>query len=112
MRKLSLVMVAAMLLFTGSIFANEVISNEPSKSLSAQISEILNVNTLSDNAVNQKAQVRFTLNEDGEIVVMSVDTKNKNLETFVKNRLNYKKVEVDEIQEGKLYTVAVRVAAL
>ncbi|MEO9891201.1 hypothetical protein [Aurantibacter sp.] len=109
MRKLSLVMVAAMLLFTGSIFANEVKSNDPSKSLTEQITEILKDNELSEYVVNQSAQVRFTLNNEGEIVVMSVDTKNDKLESFVKARLNYKKVELNEIKEGKLYTVAIRI---
>ncbi|MRI01985.1 hypothetical protein GH721_15685 [Kriegella sp. EG-1] len=109
MRKLSLVMVAAMLLFTGSIFANEVNSNEPTKSLSEQISEILKDNELSEYIVNQSAQVRFTLNNEGEIVVMSVDTKNDKLESFVKAKLNYKKVALKEVKEGKLYTIAIRV---
>lgn len=111
MRKISLVLVAAMLLFTGSIFANDVKDKEPSKSLSAQISEILKYNQFSEDEVNESAQVRFTLNKDGEIVVMSVEAENTGLEAFVKARLNYKKVEVAKVEEGKLYTISVRIAS-
>ena len=111
MRKISLVLVAAMLLFTGSILANDVKDGDPAKSLSAQISEILYNNDFTEEGVDLTAQVRFTLNKQGEIVVMSVDTKNDKLETFVKSRLNYKKVEVDNLEEGKLFTVSVRIAS-
>lgn len=111
MRKVSLVLVAAMLLFTGSILANDVKDTDPAKSLSAQISEILYNNEFTDDVIDQSAQVRFTLNNQGEIVVMSVDTENSRLESFVKARLNYKKVEVDNLEEGKLFTISVRIAS-
>ena len=58
-----------------------------------------------------KADVRLTINEKGELVVLSVDTKNIVLEKFVKNRLNYQKVESAKPVEGKIYTVAVRITA-
>lgn len=111
MRKISLVLVAAMLLFTGSLLANDVKDIDPTKSLSAQITEILDNNDFSDDSVDETAQVRFTLNNQGEIVVMSVETKNVKLESFVKARLNYKKVKVDNLEEGKLFTVSVRISA-
>ncbi len=110
MKKISLVLVAAMLLFTGSILANDVKDNDPAKSLSAQITEILNNNDFSEEVIDESAQVRFTLNKQGEIVVMSVDTENVELESFVKARLNYRKVKVDNLEEGKLFTVFIRIA--
>lgn len=99
-----------MLLSTGSILANNVSDVDPSKSLSEQISEILRDNYFSDNEIDATAQVRFTVNNQREIVVLSVDTDNVQLEAFVKHRLNYKKVQADDLEEGKLFTVAVRVA--
>ncbi len=111
MRKISLVLVAAMLLSTGSILANEVKDKEPSKSLSHQISKILSNNHFSEAEINSTAQVRFTVNQEREIVVLSVDSKNKALESFVKGRLNYKKVEAVNLEEGKLFTVSVRIAS-
>jgi hypothetical protein len=111
MRKLSLVFVAAMLLTTGNILANDSVKTDPTKKLSAQIGELLANNYLTDNQVNLTAQVRFTLNNAGEIVVISVDTDNERLEFFVKSKLNYQKVEVNGSKEGKMYTVPIRIVA-
>ncbi|MDE3741874.1 hypothetical protein [Maribacter polysaccharolyticus] len=112
MRKLSLVFVAAMLLMTGSSFANNPVNENPVKQLSTQIGELLDSEALPAEFVDLTAQVRFTLNKKGEIVVLSVDSDHQKLETFVKSRLNYKKVEVGEFKEGALYTVPVRFAGV
>lgn len=111
MRKLSLVFVAALLFATGNVLANDTDGVEPAKSLSNQISKMLEDNTFSEDDTNLTAQVRFTLNNEGEIVVLSVDTDFVNLERFVKNRLNYQKVDISNVEEGKLYTVPVRIAS-
>lgn len=111
MRKLSLVFVAAMLLATGNVLANDTDGVEPTKNLSKQISKMLSDNYFSEEQDDLTAQVRFTLNSDGEIVVLSVDTESSRLEGFVKSRLNYKKVDISNIEEGKLYTVPVRISA-
>ena len=109
MRKLSLVFVAAMLLSVGNVFAKELNTVKPSQSLSAQISQLLSSNNLTQNEVELTAQVRFTLNNEHQIVVLSVATENPVLEEFVKGKLNYQKVVLDTYQEGKMYTIPVRV---
>ncbi|MFD0796982.1 hypothetical protein ACFQZJ_05890 [Maribacter chungangensis] len=111
MRKLSYVIVAAMLLSTSAIFANTPELPEPTRGLSEQITELLSDNSFSEGECDSTAQVRFTLNEEGQIVVLSVETASENLERFVKNRLNYKKVKISNVVEGKLYTVPVRVTS-
>lgn len=111
MRKLSLVFVAAMLLVTGNILANDSVKDNPTKKLSTQIGELLENNYLTFDDVSLTAQVRFTLNNEGQIVILSVDTDNERLESFVKGRLNYKKVEVTGAEEGKMFTVPIRIAS-
>lgn len=111
MRKLSYSFVAAMLLSTGILVANPNEDREPATNLSSQISEMLSDNDFSEITVDLTAQVRFTLNGEGEIVVLSVATDSENLERFVKSRLNYKKVKISNVKEGKLFTVPVRIAA-
>ncbi|TLP80399.1 hypothetical protein [Maribacter sp. ACAM166] len=111
MRKLSLVVVAAMLLATGTIFANDSKVVSPTKSLSSQISVMLSENNFSEMNSDLTAQVRFTLNSEGEIVVLSVDTNFDTMESFVKKSLNYKKVDITKVEEGKIYTIPVRVKA-
>ncbi len=111
MRKLSLVVVAAMLLATGNVLANDTTSENPTKSLSSQISVMLSENNFSEINSDLTAQVRFTLNSKGEIVVLSVDSHFDRMESFVKKSLNYKKVDLDNVKEGKVYTIPVRVKA-
>ncbi|PKA97069.1 hypothetical protein B0O79_0717 [Flavobacteriaceae bacterium MAR_2009_75] len=109
MRKISLVLAVAMLLSTGSVLANDLKPKKSGKSLSSQISEMLSENSFTINETDLRAQVRFTLNNEQEIVVLSIDADDEILEDFVKAKLNYKKVELEDYQEGKLYTVGVRI---
>jgi hypothetical protein len=109
MRKLSLVVVAAMLLATGNVLANDTKGENPTRNLSNQISEMLSVNNFSIEHNDLTAQVRFTLNADGEIVVLSVNTEFDEMESFVKTKLNYQKVNLIDVEEGKVYTIPVRI---
>ena len=112
MRKISFVLIAAMLLTAGSSFANNTPTknDKPVKSLTEQIGEILNNNDFTENDEGKRAQVLFTLNSDKEIVVLSVDAEeNRLLESFIKGRLNYQEVDFSEYEGGKKYTVSVRV---
>ncbi len=109
MRKISLIMVAAMLLSAGSLFANDANSSDPAKSLSSQIGELLDDNPFIVEDFDLVANVKFTLNEKREIVVLDVQTSNPVLESFVKARLNYQKVDMSDFHEGRLYTVPVRI---
>ncbi len=111
MRKFSLVLFAALLFVAGSALANSN-TEKPSKTLSYQIKEMLSNNSLDKEYNGMHAQVRFTFNKEGEIVVLSVDTEDASLEGFVKGRLNYKKVETSSyISEGTMYTVSVLITA-
>lgn len=109
MRKFSLVFLVAVLFTSSSLFATEPVSNT-SKNLTAKIGELLEDHRI---AVTEDltATVLFTLNDEGEIVVLSVDTEDESLEKFVKARLNYEKVELDQIESGKMYKVPVRIEA-
>ena len=100
-----------MLLATSSLMANDNTNVGPVKSLSSQIGELLSGNNFDVDEVGLRAQVRFTLNSEGEIVVLSVDTKEVQLESFVKNKLNYKKVQLEKVEEGKIYTIPVSIKA-
>lgn len=109
MRKISLVLIVAVLLSVGNVFANDVKEPNPSKQLSAQISQMLNKNRFFEIAADLTAQVRFTLNNEQEIVILSVETEAIEMEEFIKARLNYKKVALPEYTEGKIYTIPVRI---
>ncbi|MBW1297437.1 hypothetical protein [Aquimarina litoralis] len=58
-----------------------------------------------------EASVTFTLNNKGEIVVLSVDSDSNMVEGFIKKRLNYQKLETKPATGIKFYTMPVRVVA-
>ena len=111
MRKLSSILVAVCMLTAGSLFANNLSSNEPQKELSNLIETLLD--DYADFAFEIQddltAVVKFTLNEHKEIVVLSVDTQDPKLEAFVKSRLNYETADLEACKEGRVYTVPVRI---
>lgn len=108
MRKISLVMVASLLLTAGNVLANDYKPENPTKKITAQIHKMLKDNNF-DVKEDLTANVRFTINNEGEIVVLSVVTSDQALEGFVKGRLNYKKVT--NAKEGRIYTIPVRIEA-
>ena len=101
---------ATALFATGTLLANPTENLKPTTNLSTQIHAMLESNSFDvDNDL--VADVRFTINKEGEIVVLSVDTQDEVLEGFVKGRLNYQKVDISNAKEGRLYTVPVRITA-
>ncbi len=54
-------------------------------------------------------KVVIAINKDKEIVVLSVDTKDKKVESYIKSRLNYKKIPNDIIVDGvEHYTIPIK----
>jgi len=66
------------------------------------IGETIN-NKISGNDL--KAEIVVTLNDKSELVVISVKSENSYVDSFVKSKLNYKKVTVKDLNPGELYRV-------
>ena len=115
MKKVSLLLVAAALLISGNVMATEGKpgpSTDPETKICAQIGDLLDDNRFELREDGDlTASVRFTVNDEHEIVVLSVDTENERLEGFVKARLNYHKVADQNLKEGKIYQVPIRITA-
>lgn len=52
-----------------------------------------------------EATVKFLVNEDNQIVIVSVDTNDQFVESLIKNRLNYQKIQSDEATPNKINKV-------
>ncbi|MHA7830548.1 MAG: hypothetical protein ACX93O_05580 [Flagellimonas sp.] len=111
MRKFKTVSVALALFATMSAFATEGKKATKENNLSGQIYEMLKENRFNLENNEMTAEVRFIVSEKGELVVLSVETKDEILEGFVKNRLNYQKVELDNVAPGRVYKLPVRITA-
>ena len=49
------------------------------------------------------------INDNNEIVVLSVDTDNKSVEIYIKSRLNYKKLSKEAIVYSKSFKIPVKI---
>ena len=54
------------------------------------------------------ADVLFTVNANRELIVLSVDSENAELETYLKRKLNYKKVNHKPSKRGEIYLLPVK----
>ena len=111
MRKFKTITVALALFVTMGAFATEGEKGTKEKSLSGQIYEMLKDNQFNVDYKELSAEVRFIVNENGELIVLSVETEDEVLDGFVKNRLNYKKVQLENVAPGRVYQLPVRITA-
>ena len=90
MKKLSVILVAFVLLLGTNVTAADAgLDKEKKLTISQEIGDLLaDADMELDFDVN--ANVTFMINEEGEIVVLTVDTSDLSIERFIKSRLNYK----------------------
>ena len=111
MKKLSVLSVAAALLFSANAMASDTNPDlvSPAPKVTAEIGDLLEDNNIVlEDDQDISFSVRFTLNDSGEIVVLSVNTTDDSIESFVKARLNYQQVSSQGLEIGKTYEVPVR----
>ncbi|TVZ55056.1 hypothetical protein OD91_0297 [Lutibacter sp. Hel_I_33_5] len=58
---------------------------------------------------NVSAKISFLLNNSNEVVIISVDSNNETVNSFVKSKLNYQTVKVEGIKKGEIYKVPLKV---
>jgi len=110
MKKL-IVLFLGFTLSTTVLFAN---NNEPTNvaknELRSQIIKLLEKNKfqLSDSAF-AKGEVSLLINNEGQIIILSVDSKNTLLESYVKRELNYKKIKTVALKKMKVYKMPLKI---
>lgn len=105
----SLITVIVFSLFVTTAFANSSTETTSSEELREEVSELLGSHSFSDLDKSIEAEFSFIVNRDNEIVVLSVDTKSKGVETFVKRQLNYKKIHVVGLRTGKVFKMPITI---
>ncbi len=109
MKKL-IVLFLGFTLSTTAIFAN---NNEPintaKNELRAEIIKLLKKNRflLIDTNI-AKANVFLLINNEGQIIVLSVSSKNSLLENYIKRELNYKKINIAALKKMKIYKMPLK----
>jgi hypothetical protein len=98
-------------LFASAAFAS-TINEDPTVVLfktNKELSQLLNT-TYSENILEKEelVKVSFTVNELHQLVVLQVNSNNSEIQSYIKQSLNYKKLSSNELTVGKNYVFEVR----
>ncbi|MEQ6124097.1 hypothetical protein AAON49_07860 [Pseudotenacibaculum sp. MALMAid0570] len=110
MKKLKLTITAIALCFaTLTAFANETepLATKSKNELRSEIVSILGTQVpsyLVDNS-DIKANVSLIVNNQNQLIIVSVDTKSNTVDKYLKSKLNYQKVNVKGLKKGEIYRV-------
>jgi len=109
MKTLKMLVLIVAITFSSAISAstNSIENAEPG-TITATISELLK-NPKVQFDKDMSAMVEVTINKNNELVVLSVGTQDKAFESFIKNRLNYKKVSKEVIGNQKNFKIPVTI---
>lgn len=109
MRTLKLTLVA-LLIGTTTLLASTTNPDPAKAELRSQIAELL---AAPDFAIDDEVTVtiEFTFSTEGEVVVLNIDTYNKEVINFVRENLNYKKID-NPGTPNKLYLVPLKLTGI
>ena len=106
-----LIIVAAVALFTLNVSATEK-PIKPNEALRTEIVNLLGNNLSFDFDKNEIiTEIVFTVTNQGELVIISTNTSNKNVEQFIKKKLNYKKVDF-KANPGEMFLLPIKMKNL
>ena len=111
MRKFKL-MALALVLGTASLFATnlETVEDVPAKVIRNQIVELLDApNFVIEGEMH--VAISFTFNSEGEIVVLSVDSRNKDVLNYVRKNINGKVIDMPG-ERDKVYSMPLTIAVI
>lgn len=98
-------------LFVSSVFASNI-SDDPIVVLSRttkELTQILNKSYTEEVLEKEElVKVSFTVNELHQLVVLQVNSKNSEIQTYVKQALNYKNLSSNELTIGKDYIFEIK----
>jgi hypothetical protein len=101
-----ILLVSAVFLLSASSFANPI---KPTDQLREEIVDIIGFSFLDDYEENEySAEVLFTVNSDQELIVLSVNSESDEAEDYLRDKLNYKKVDHLPSKYGEIYLLPVK----
>jgi septum formation topological specificity factor MinE len=93
-----------------TVFSTSASEKNPSKTtkeLRTEIVSMLGKKIPIEFTKAEKVEVSFMINKQNELVVLSVDCNQTEFNTYVKNKLNYKKLNAVGAKQGEVYKVPV-----
>ena len=108
MKTIKMLLLALAITFGSVVSANALTIEKDPTSLNEKITKLLK-NPSFDLEHGIQANVTFMVNKNCEIVVLTVDCDCKHTCNYIKNRLNYKKLDVTVEDLNKTFVVPVRI---
>jgi len=110
MKTLKLVITAFALVFTINIASANENPVKPSNQLRSELVQLLGTSSPYELLADEvTAEVIFTVNSSGEVIIISVISDNPLTVKHIKKQINYKKVSHRTTKPGEMYLMPVRV---
>jgi len=104
--KLILLVSTVFVMNVTSAFSNPI---KPTDQLRGEIVDIIGFSFLDDfEGSEYAAEVLFTVNSEHELIVLSVNSESEDAEDYLRNKLNYKKVNHTPTKYGEIYLLPVK----
>ena len=110
MKNLKLFIAAFALVFAIQVSANNEKPIKVTAQLQSELVELMGTEvpfTLENGELT--AEVLFTVNSKGEVIILQIVSENPAAEKHIKNKINYKKVSHRTSKPGEIYMMPVRV---
>ena len=104
--KFILLVSAVFLLNVTAAFSNPI---KPTDELREEIVDIIGFSFLDEYEENEySAEVLFTVNSEQELIVLSVSSASEDAEDYLRDKLNYEKVDHTPTKYGEIYMLPVK----
>lgn len=107
MNSIKMLLLAVAITFSSALSASTAPKTADTKAISTDVAKLLKGPKflLEDEVV---VNVTLTVNKNNEFVVLSVDSKDASIVSFIKSRLNYNEASIDVNEKNMDYVVPVR----
>ena len=83
---------------------------EPNESLRSEIVSLLGDNLTFDQDQSEiNVEVLFTVNRNGELIIIATNATDKSTELLIKKKLNYKKVDFNTNKPGEVFLLPLKI---
>lgn len=106
--KTIITVIAISLATTFTTSATEGTPSDDKKTLRTEIVSLLGKKLPLEIDKSSTAQISFIVNNKNEVIVVSVDSKHSEFNSYVKSKLNYKKLDTKNIKKGEVYKMPIQ----